>query len=609
MPAIVSFFARQLIIIGVQLGIFTLIDKLVTPLLNKAITAVVEFFGVSEETAKDILANEVITTAESLGLTVALSKARLPLKIAETLGFTTKGFSKRKLASSVESTVAKAKGVNIPISQNLSIQIEELSKVIAGQKGILSQKVKDILLLLSMGIGLPTAVGYVVAQYIDYANWPSGTFHDFFAKLFEKLGLPANQKLPKSAVLSDKIWNKIYNTYKIAGAIGINNPYKLYSVPFTAESLKELVDDVAAHILLEKGSATTKQILAATQGFIVFSSPVTQSKINSIFGVKAETPATPTIKVFTGVVSQGKLGEAADFVPRPDDLIEDVNELQQAATINLSEFIKSLPKRIVYEIKVVSTITTKDGFKQRGTAQQVLVGHFKDGRPKYQTVVNKFATLDIFIFTERNVRTKIATIVLGPVNSAKLVVKPEQIQAIEKNLQTNLVTSDIKEIQSIETPQSVTITPPPTAPAPAPAPTGPTFYIDPSTIQWAESIHASWFSYNAPDGNTYIIRKKDNQWYRESDNALVVTTQPAAPAPAPAAPTVSIPQSNNPNKCLASTIAEFFDVNRLVYPSVEERSKLYEAFGLGKAAYYTGTAEQNIKLLQELKRRSGCQIF
>ena len=319
--------------------------------------------------------------------------------------------------------------------------------------------------------------------------------------------------------------------------------------------------------------------------------------------------STPSIRVFTGVISQGRLGEKADFTPRPNDLIETADELRESAAINLSEFYKALPGKIVYEIKVVSQVRTKDGFIQRGEARNIQVGYFKSGAPKYNRIINKFAVLDIFIFTERNIRTKITQIVLGPVDSAKLVIRPEQLQVIEQTLKKELVTSDIKTIQSIQTPQPVTVIPPPTAPAPAPAPAGPTFYIDPSTIQWAESTHASWFSYNAPDGNTYIIRKKDNQWYRESDNALVVTTQPAAPAPAPAAPTVSIPPSNNPNKCLASTIAEFFDVNRLVYPSVEERSKLYEAFGLGKAAYYTGTAEQNIKLLQELKRRSGCQIF
>ena len=77
----------------------------------------------------------------------------------------------------------------------------------------------------------------------------------------------------------------------------------------------------------------------------------------------------------------------------------------------------------------------------------------------------------------------------------------------------------------------------------------------------------------------------------------------AKPAAAIAA---AVPTSNNPNKCFAGNIAEFFDVNKTQYPSVAERSKLYEEFGLGPATWYTGTAEQNFKLLTEFKRRSGC---
>ena len=98
MPVIVAFFVRQLLVIGVQLGIFTLFEKYVVPLLNQAIAAIVAKFGVTEDVAADMLANEVITMAEALGLTVALSKAKLPLKVADALGFSTKGFRPRAFA-------------------------------------------------------------------------------------------------------------------------------------------------------------------------------------------------------------------------------------------------------------------------------------------------------------------------------------------------------------------------------------------------------------------------------------------------------------------------------------------------------------------------------
>jgi hypothetical protein len=36
-------------------------------------------------------------------------------------------------------------------------------------------------------------------------------------------------------------------------------------------------------------------------------------------------------------------------------------------------------------------------------------------------------------------------------------------------------------------------------------------------------------------------------------------------------------------------------------PSVSSRAALYQQLGLGQSAYYTGTAEQNTKLLKALQ--------
>ncbi|WP_178121761.1 hypothetical protein, partial [Pseudomonas sp. FSL R10-2172] len=48
----------------------------------------------------------------------------------------------------------------------------------------------------------------------------------------------------------------------------------------------------------------------------------------------------------------------------------------------------------------------------------------------------------------------------------------------------------------------------------------------------------------------------------------------------------------------ASTLYEWYQAQGQSMPSLQARSLIYAGFGLGQASYYTGTAEQNTKLLQ-----------
>ena len=183
MPAIVAFFVRQLILIGVQLGIFSVIDKWVTPLLNQAIAAIVSAFGVNEETAKDILANEILSTAESLGLTVALSRAKLPLAIADKLGFTTKGYAKRPLTSS---TAQKIQGKSTASVKAPGISTTEVAKVateVAKTKGVSFTKVNEVVTFILKLASFPFIVLFTIAQFIDFGNWNSGAYQNTWQKI------------------------------------------------------------------------------------------------------------------------------------------------------------------------------------------------------------------------------------------------------------------------------------------------------------------------------------------------------------------------------------------------------------------------------------------
>jgi hypothetical protein len=216
--------------------------------------------------------------------------------------------------------------------------------------------------------------------------------------------------------------------------------------------------------------------------------------------------------------------------------------------------LQTILGKIIYEVKIVSSVITKDGFKQTGTVQQIKTGVSSTGPPKYKTVVNKFATLNLYVLTDKGVRSKISTIVLGPTNSAKLTVGINEVKEIETALPSLVTTTDINEIKGIETVQSVTVSTPISA------------------------------------GGTSIP---------SLDTGPVVT--PARPASAPGTSTIAVGDT-------ALTLSDWYRARGFPLPSVSERSIIYAELGLGQANFYTGTTEQNSKLLVELKRTAGIPV-
>jgi len=76
MPAIVAISVRYLIMAAVQLGLWSLLEKYAIPLLNIAIEESMVALGVDRDTAQDILANEVLRFAESVGIFAATLKTK-----------------------------------------------------------------------------------------------------------------------------------------------------------------------------------------------------------------------------------------------------------------------------------------------------------------------------------------------------------------------------------------------------------------------------------------------------------------------------------------------------------------------------------------------------
>jgi len=632
-----ALFLRAGIQFAITFGISEFVVEKVLPLVNNAIEAVMVKLGVPEEQAKDILSNEILQFVEEVGIGAATLRTKLPIKIAEMLGFTTKGWALRKLLPQVALKVEAAGGTIVAAAEKGVAQLAEEFGVKAAKKGVVAATGKTIGDFLMSKVGLSLGFLYVLANFLDFAAWPGSAFQGTFQAIFKIFGLKPDQSAASSKVLSDAMWNKIWNTYKTLGATGITNPDTGEVMAFNTTNMIAVVDKIAAGIIAEKGKVTTQELIGALQGLMIFSSPVTESKINNLVQSTATTPTGTEIKqtgtaakIFTGVVSQGTLGTSAEFTPREDDLIESQEELQVAAQNNLAIFLTALPAKTMYELKIVNTVTLKDGTKKYGTEQQIISGYKANGTPKYKTVKNKFAVLDIYIFTDRNVRSKISQIVLGPTDSVKLNPSLKNLVAISTSIQNNIIVNDTKEIEnvtvSIPTTQQTTTpkveeqtykqttTTTPTGEKPyyphfVDTKTDIAYAMGPFNTETEANLASAQFfmKWLAADPNKQqynFIQSGMAREYFASFKTLPIFTEIQTQQPQ----AIQIPASTNPNKCNAQSIAEFFDPNKISYPSLTTRGQLYESFGLGLAAYYTGTAEQNTKLLNELKKRVGCTI-
>ena len=580
MPAALASVVRVLLQTAVQTGIWFGLDALLLKPLKAAVQENMVENGMSEEEAKDHVANDLIDLLGIFGVTGVSIKTRIPNKVADYLGFTSKGYAKRKIISKatggaspvilptpvVKSTTAALTG------GATSVTMETLKATKPGFKAAydFTYKTLGVAFLGMMAIG----------GWVDFGNWNSGAYQKKMQDLlaFVTFGiLTPDADYRTSLTVSAEVFDKVYNTYKLNGAVSFNDPFKGQSVPFTRDNMLDLVDRVGANLLKTKGEASTKQVLLATQMMMVFSDTVpTQGA-----GLTGQTQSSYTTpldsgtalpKVYTGIVSQGVVGRGLVFEARPDDLIESVAELRQAAANNLTPYLQTLLGKIVYEVKIVSSYVTKEGFTKRGETQQIRNGSYTDGKPKYKTVTNKFATLIIYAITDKGARAKLSTIVLGPTNSAKLNVSQGDIATVEAELPNLVTTSDISEITGIETSNTVSVsTPPPVITNPTAAPRN------------SEGIPTNATKINAEDEapEGWNVQRVGTGLYTWADDA---------------------PQS--PASLQARTLSEWYASRGDKLPSLDDRSRTYEFLGLGKASYYVGSAEQNTKLLDALKSNS-----
>lgn len=490
------------------------------------VTEIKDTEGVTEQDAKDIVGNILIDLAVNTATIFTVLKTGAGVKVAEWLGLSSRGFAKKTLTAPVAAVATKIVGPG-GASMVKSV-IPKILKVLA---------VPGSLIWLSSAL----------ANIIEPGIYKPEQTNALYRKLGIPFQYPTNAGSRKAGLLETSEFNALADSLEKAGVSGIINPVALQTQFYSKEGLMDIIDYVTGKEVLKGNTATASKIRQLIAQYIIIKGGTSTYAPPATSDVRAVSVA-PSTKVFTGIVSQGVVGQGLTFTPRPDDMIESVDELRQAAANNLAPFLNSLLGKIVYEVKVVASVITKEGFKQTGTTQRVQSGTYATGQARYKYVTNKFATLVVYALTDKGSRAKLTTVVLGPTNSAKLTVAQNDLRAIEMQLPTDVTTTDINEITGIATAQPITVTTPQEALA-------------------------------TPDPATDAVPVD------ESLSPLLATA----------------PVSTGAGQS-STTLSAWYQSRGLALPTVANRAIQYQQLGLGNSAYYTGTAEQNTKLLDALKK-------
>jgi len=554
-------------------------EKLLDGTVKQLVYEIKDKEGVTELTAKDVVGDMLADLATNSALILVSLQAGVGVKAAEWLGLTSKGVIKAG-----SKTVAK---------KALTGKAAEVALKVAGpwEKFRSYSLINKLLSVAGLG-GAGVWMASSIANAVEPGIYKPREANDLWESIIGVRPFPEKRATltpgPFTAT-SSVTFNDYANSIEAQGITGLKNPIKLQSILYSREELADIVDFVYGEEVTKGKTLSVKELIPKLAQYLV----IPKGYVGTSTTPGASVSNAPTTKVFTGIVSQGVVGKGLVFTPRPDDLIESAEEMRSAAANNLAPFLAALPGKIVYEVKVVSSIITKDGFKQTGTTQRVKTGTYSNGTPKYKTVTNKFATLVVYALTDKGSRAKLTTIVLGPTDSAKLTVAQNDLRTLEGELPALVTTTDINEIKGIETATDVKVTTPTEKKEITEtknnidetldtSPTSQVKYTDPFT--------------KIPYKNYYTFLQKNPTG---SSDPKVNKSSTSAPA------TVSVVTSNanatSKAGAGAATLFEWYQAQGQALPSVSARASTYEGLGLGPRSYYTGTSEQNTKLLKALK--------
>lgn len=695
----------------VTITVTTVIADLIAGFLKSIVQSVAKHYNIPEDDAKVVVTNKLIDVAALVGVGTGALYSKLGVKAVDYLGIKGATAAKRALSASAATKVA-ATDANAAASIGLGKKM---------WSALAAFPATQVLMFVMIGQNIG-----------DWYFFKTGLFIQTVNGIFGNGTVAAPDTSSGATGFSKPDFIAYAAAVEAQGVAAISAPSAKILAQYSRDDLAKLLTWLYGQQLLAGLSTGNKAVEAAAQPYLIMqpksgqyaaslydqvaqaqspspsvsSAPVAKATVSVS---KATTTSAP--KIFTGVISQGTLGAATSFAPRPDDLISSLSELESAAANNLAPFIASLPGRIKYEIKIVSSVTGSDGFTQRGTTQRIQIDTFANGQPKYKTVTNRFAVMTLYIVNKSGGKTKLADITLGPTDAVNFQPAASDIGVVESFLQSNVHTSDISSIANVvpASPAAATSSTPATQVSQdstaqngagatqtsdaiqytgSSSAASASIPVNPTDAQLAARLNPQAYSFTVPtqglfaaqgDFGTTIYKRVGNrisQYYMlgaelvdnwgqvigagnqasiavknlkerygidwaalpqflignfEKDTTLErVTgygangeyTQVIFPISTLSAflglgwnqaagsygvtlnngvATISTAAATASTASSPQTLTAYYAARGLPLPSVAERAKVYASLGLGAESYYTGTAEQNVKLLAALK--------
>ena len=296
----------------------------------------------------------------------------------------------------------------------------------------------------------------VIANWIDFGNWNSGAYQKTMQNLLAKVTfglLVPDQDYRKSKTVSPEIFDKVYNTYKIEGAVAINDPFKKQSVIFTRDAFIDLLDIVGAEMLRATGEASTKNVILATQlmiTFVIKEDEVVKSAgalAPAVAGATTGAATAPTL--FVGLIDRGQLSPVKSFTPQLREQIDTAEELTEAVQQNVAGFLAALPGMIKIEVMLKDKVQTPDGQTLIGTLGKVQTSISPKGKLRYRRFRNSFVVAEISVLKNTGGKTSIGEIVVGALDESALDPAPEQLVALGNALSRKAISTNVLEFTSI----------------------------------------------------------------------------------------------------------------------------------------------------------------
>ncbi len=453
MPAVLISVLRPLIIWVVQIAVTTVIADALASILKSIVGATAQYYNIAEDDAKIVVLNTVIDVAALVGVGTGTLYSKLGVKAADVIGLKAVGNVKKAVTASLATKL----GV-----------VEAKAGASITAKGVLASFFKGNAFWKILG---PLMLFQQIGDWFVFGRPQlQGYFDAIFGK--DELKLPTASDTPPG--FSKAEWENYYTGLELAGIVGIEGGNLKASMLYSRDALTQLVWWGYGEQLKSGKSATSTAIIKYIQPFLRFKDGKAQTTSTSaprsptVGGGQASAAATPQIQVYTGVVTSGTLGTPSEFVSRPDDMIQNIRELKDAAKINLAAFVQTLPGRFYYEVAIVNSIKTQAGFTQKGSAVRIVSSYNKDGTPRYKTIYNKFAVMKVGVTTPNGKDILLNTITLGPVNVVEFQPTQGDLEHIAGTLSSELFTSNVEDIKQINSPSAVVVNNQPVSPPPPP---------------------------------------------------------------------------------------------------------------------------------------------